>query len=58
MKFTLQKTSTLKTLEPVNIKNLNQLLEFVKANGSIIISENIENLSTKFDIEIYDSYRE
>lgn len=56
MKFTVYKASDLKFIDSVNIDTLEELLEFMKKNGNIIIYEPTHMYSDSYKIVIYDDW--
>ena len=58
MRFIVSRTSTGKTnIWTIEINTLEELINFVKKYGTIIIDDSGEK-SVPFEIEIYDDYRE
>ena len=64
MTFTVTKTSDWGSKETREIETLDELLQFVRDNGPVIISRELdfddpfEFVEKGFALEIYDSYRE
>ena len=58
MKFNVTRTSNWDYSEQKEINTLEELMSFVKTNGSCIVMEDINTGWTIPRIEIYDSWRE
>lgn len=57
MKFVIRKTSDYEYKEIETIKTLEELMDFIDKNGSVVIEDIIDDHPYK-TIEIYDTYRE
>lgn len=56
MKFVIRKTSDYEYKEIEDIKTLEELMDFIDKNGSVVIEDFIDHPYKT--IEIYDTYRE
>lgn len=60
MKFKVKRTSTSQPEPDVEISTAEELIEFVKKNGCIIITppEKADDINFEWTLEIYDDWRE